>query len=231
MLLPPTNNEVEHIYSHLHRLEARSVAVTSANPGEGCTSVVIALAQRHLLSGHSTLVVDFNLFRPTLVDLELQPKHDYRTPVLVSLRNETLAFQGITAPQCKEAVMSLRQSEFLGELIKQWQQDYSLIIFDTSPLLRNNANNISADVVAAACDQTLLVMMAGITTKAMLTESCNALKQAEATLGGCIINDWHNPSLRTEMLREADRLKNISPTWQQRIKKWLFNNKFISMGV
>lgn len=231
MLLPPTNMEVEHIYAQMNRVHARSIAVASANPGEGTTSVAIALAQRHLLAGNTVLVVDFNMFRPSLEDHGLQPKEDYQTPTLVNLKNENLAFNGVTAPRCKEAVMALRRPELLKDIIEKWQQEYSLVIFDTSPLLRNNANNIPADIIAGACDQTLLVVMAGVTTRAMLSEACEILQQAEANIGGSIINDLNNPCLRTEMLREADRLQRFSPKWQQKIKRWLFNNKFISLGV
>ncbi|MCL2914031.1 hypothetical protein L2725_09545 [Shewanella corallii] len=231
MLLPPTNTEVEHIYSQLNRLHVRSIAITSANPGEGTTSLATAIAQRHLLAGNTVLVVDFNLFRPGLEDHELLEQEEFFTPTLVTLTGESLAFNGIVAPRCKESVMALRRPEFLQKLITRWQEEYSLIIFDTSPLLRNNANNIPADVIASACDQTLMVVMAGVTTKAMVTEACEILQQAEANIGGCIINDLNNPCLRTEMLREADRLEPYSPKWQQKIKRWLFNNKFISLGI
>jgi len=39
----------------------RSIAISSANSGEGVSSIAQALVQRNLLAGHSTLLVDLNL--------------------------------------------------------------------------------------------------------------------------------------------------------------------------
>lgn len=65
MEIPPLNREIEQVYAGVLAKGARAVAVTSAGPGEGVTSVASALAQRSLLAGQSTLLVDLNLNNPS----------------------------------------------------------------------------------------------------------------------------------------------------------------------
>jgi protein-tyrosine kinase len=67
--IPYQNMEIEQIYAQIFSEPKRSIAICSANAGEGVTSLTLALAERHLLAGHSTLVVDLNLYRPALQSL------------------------------------------------------------------------------------------------------------------------------------------------------------------
>ena len=66
MNIPSENVEIEQIYSQVLAQPNRSLAICAANANEGVTSLAIALAQRNLLAGHATLVVDLNLYHPAL---------------------------------------------------------------------------------------------------------------------------------------------------------------------
>lgn len=233
--IPPLNLEVERVFAQLQATAVRSVAVTSANAGEGTTSLALALAQRCLLAGKSTLVVDLNLYHPTLksmLDIEENSQQTLlNSPQLIGSDSQEIVVTGITVPTQREVMMKLRQTGVLEQCIAELSNQYDCVIFDTTPINRINANNIPAERVAAACDGTLLTVLAGKTTEAMVSSAIQRLHAAGGQLLGCIINDRDNPLLKDELLRQTERL----PAKFQRIKNWLQkqirNNRLLSLEI
>jgi len=174
MNIPPEHIEVENIYAKMHLSKHRSIAITAANPQEGVTSLAIALAQRNLLSGNSTLIIDLNLHRPSFFSsLPLnEPSDSGQTiglPQLVSDKEQNTLLMGIPAPEDRAAIMKLRKPGVLESCIKICLQHYDNVIVDTSPLNESEANDIPAERIAAACDTTLLVVLASHFSSAGLT--------------------------------------------------------------
>ncbi len=236
MHIPPQNMEIERSYSQVLAGGNRTLAITSANPGEGVTSIALALVQRNLLAGHSTLLVDLNLYRPSidgLLRLGQQPEEAelLEAPQLVTTQEYPLALTGITAPIRREVVMQLRRPGVLEQCITEWRRGYDSIIFDTSPINRINANNIPPERVAAACDGVLLVVHAGHTTEAMVATATDKLKTTQAELLGCIFNDRDNPPLRSELLREIKRLEPRLGSIARHMGNWIQNNHLLAMEI
>lgn len=236
MRIPPQIMEIEQIYSQLTRNENHAIAICSATAGEGVTSIALALAHRSLLAGNKTLLIDFNLYRPTLNNvIELNEPVDadlsFESPQLVTTQNQPLALLGITAPTRRDRVIKLRKPGSLEQHIKQWQQTFDTIIFDTSPINHNNAGNIPAERVAAACDGALLVVHAGHTNEAMVSTAVKKIQQAGATLLGCIFNDRDNPTLKSELIRETQRLEPRFKSFAENIRKWISNNRLLTTEV
>ncbi len=212
MIFPPQHMEIENIYAHMQMSKHRTIAISSSNPGEGTTSVAIALAQRYLLSGHSTLIIDLNLHHPSfLSEFSLNTMDVSNGPLglpqLVSSENRSLSLTGITAPQDRASIMKLRKPGVLESCLDECKQVFDTIIVDTSPLNRINSNNIPAERVAAACESTLMVVLAGQTREASISSATQRLKNAGARLSGSVINDRYNPHLKSELLRETKRLE------------------------
>jgi len=236
MQIPPQSMEIEKIYSQQHRKGSRSIAVCSANAGEGVTSIALALAQRNLLAGHSTLVVDLNLHQPTLNTLLTLEEPALETGVLdkpriVTVQEQPIALIGITSPSHRDLVMKLRKPGVLEESIIEWKKSFDIIIFDTSPISCVNANNIPAERIAEACDGCLMVVLAGNTTESMVSAAVDKLKCTNAILLGCILNDSSNPSLKSELLREVRRLESHCSGLATRIGKWIHNSHLLSMEI
>lgn len=237
--IPYQNMEIEQIYSQLMSEPGRSIAVCSANTGEGVTSITLALAQRNLLAGCSTLVVDLNLHRPALqnlldirtetTNLPSTPSSSiFATPQLVTVNKSALAVTGITAKIARENIIKLRQPGILEACIREWSKHFDNVLIDTSPLNRINAQNIPAERVAAACDGALLVVLAGQTSEAMLSSAVNKLKTAKAQLLGSVFNDRDNPSLKTELLREVQRLDSGFSWLSRPLKNFISNNQLLN---
>ncbi|WP_434354769.1 protein SypD [Parasalinivibrio latis] len=237
MSIPPLNMEIEQVYSQIMRHQYRTLTVTSANAGEGVTSLALALSQRNLLAGHSTLIVDLNLYHPSLENLGLEihrPNKELtllESPQLVGVPGENITLTGISAPSKRANVMQLRRPEVLEQYIKLWHQDYDLVIFDTSPVSRVNANNIPPERVACASDGTLLVVMSGTTTESAVLAAIKKLNDGGAHLLGTVINDKHSPTLKAELLRELDRFKSKTPKLVSKLKDLIFRNKLLSVDL
>jgi protein-tyrosine kinase len=250
MNIPYHNIEIEQIYSQILSEPGRSIAVCAANSQEGVTSIALALAQRNLMAGRSTLLVDLNMYRPalkSLLDIEaislpdsnnvgINAPHGINTEMLmpaqlITTENNAIALTGITAPSKREHIMKLRQPGILENCINNWLLQYDNVIIDTSPINRINARNIPPERVAAACHGAILVVLAGHTTEAMLSTAVGKLNTANAQLLGCVFNDHDNPSLKNELIREAERLEPGFGWLSKRLKKLLYNNRLLTLEI
>ncbi len=234
MHIPSQNMEIERIYSQILGEGKRAIAISSANSGEGVSSIAQALAQRNLLAGHSTLLVDLNLHHPSLnsllkLDKSVSEPELLDKPQLVTIKEQSTTLTGITPPTRRDLVMKLRKPGVLEQCIAEWQQTFDTIIFDTSPINRINASNIPPERVAAACDGSLLIVLAGSTTAAMVSTAVNKLNAADAQLLGCIYNDRDNPPLKNELLRETHRLEPRFSSIAHRLKHWIQQSHLLSM--
>lgn len=236
MLIPPQNMEIERIYSQLLGPGKHAIAISSANSGEGVSSIAQTLAQRNLLAGNSTLLVDLNLHHPSLsglLKLDKSPAKPelFDAPLLVTAEQQSIALIGITPPIRRDVLMKLRRPGVLEQCIAQWQQTFDTVIFDTSPINRINANNIPAERVATACDGSVLVVLAGSTTESMVCSAVDKLRTAGAQLLGCVYNDRDNPSLKNELLRELRRLEPRFSRISRYLENWIRKSHFLSMEV
>ena len=223
MLIPFQNIELERVYTQTLAGKVRSLAITSANAGEGVTTLATALAHRNLMAGRSTLLVDLNLWNPSLngvldLDTAIEEKGLLPSPRLISSGSQSDALIGITAPTKRDAVLKLREPGVLEQCIEEWHKDYDTVIIDTSPINRVNARNIPAERVAAACDAAILSVLAGMTSETMVSSAVKKLNEAGALLLGSVINDRFNPSLKDELLREIRRISRLRP-----LARWLSN--------
>lgn len=217
--LPIGYLELETIYANTIGAGVRSLAVTSAVAGEGVTTVAEGLARRMEATGQKALLVELNLFHPALSD-QFGVVRSSWLPSDVSTGHIAVrdnGFHFLAAPLSQEAPMRFREHMVLQSAIARWLQDYDAVIFDTSPLNALNKGNIPADLVCSVCEGTLLVVLAGRTHDSAVRDALKRLKAVKACLVGMIINDFYNPTLASELLRETERLRR----WMPRVAQWL----------
>ena len=242
MLFDNVNTEIDTLYQQVFAsgVEVRSVTICAANEQEGVTSLALRLAERSIMAGKSTLVVDLNLYHPSL-ELLLDDSQDrlektsnqtlLSGPGIVSSNNQEWVLTGVPAPLKRSAAMELKNPGVLEQCIARWKEEFDCIIFDTSPINRVNANNIPAVRVAESCDATIMVVLAAKTTNFMLTSALQKLNATKANLIGCVYNDYLNPSLKSELIREARRLPRCLNGLTKKLCAWLEHNRFLSIEV
>lgn len=227
------SNEIENVYAKITADKLRSISITSSTSGEGTTSMVLALANRMLLAGHSVLIVDFYTYTPFFHDILALPQSQSSSlsPALVSDNKDRSILNGVCLPQSKSLLLKLRRHGEIENYIQKWLDDYDFVIFDTTPHDRVNQHNISASRVASACDAAILLVLSGSTTHTMVKETINDLKEAGANMLGCVMNDKLNPTLQDELIRETARLPAMFNPIKSKILTWLHKKSFFKMEV
>ncbi|GEM75414.1 AAA family ATPase [Vibrio sagamiensis] len=217
MSIPATHAEIEQIYLQNEINGFRSICIVGCQSGEGVTSVASALAERWILAGHKTLFVDLNLFKPAFIALNSSINEDEAQ--LITQKNDHQTLMGLPAPTQTTKQLAYRDPTMLSKTMTSWLEDFDRVIIDTSPLLRLNKNNISAQIIAGICDSTILVASYGSTTTKQLTQAKSLLASCNANLTGAILNMKHTESLQNELLLSVKETR-IFP---KRVKQFLYD--------
>ncbi len=123
----------------------------------------------------------------------------------------------IPIPSDDNNQVRFREHAMLNRMIGHWLEQYDCIIFDTSPLCLVNQKNIPAQHVATCCDAAVVVVKSGKTQAHQLKEAMSILQTVQVNLAGTIMNDYNNPLLGVELIRQSEKLKSKLP----RLSNWL----------
>jgi capsular exopolysaccharide synthesis family protein len=175
----------------LHEPTIRTVQLTSAEPGEGKTTLALNLAQTDARLGRRVLLVDADFRRSEVADiLELR-----KSPGLIDVLTERARFEhavqtdksgadvlvaGGFQPSASEMLV-LRN---LAPLLSPLREQYDLIIFDAPPVI----SLVDAAVVAGFVDRTILVVRWAGTRRSVVSHALNEIVAAGGTLGGVILS-------------------------------------------
>jgi len=234
-MLSVTSQEVETVFSRTYVRGSHCMALTAASPGEGVSTLLLALARRHVLAGRSTLIVDLNLLNSGL-------SHAfgiYKTPwegfwmagedVALPDGQEGMAI--LSPPSDLNQLIKLREPDVLEQAIMEWKKHYEVVLIDTPPLNNLNAGTISSPRICAACDSVVLLVLAGETTNSMVEVSVKKLMEVDARLLGTVINDRLNPTLKQELLRELHRLERHLPRLTTWLRDKITSSKMLSLDM
>lgn len=112
-----------------------------------------------------------------------------------------------------------REHTMLNRMISFWLEKHDCVIFDTSPLCLVNQKNIPAQHVATCCDAAVMVIKSGKTQVHQLKDAIEILHTVDVNLAGTIMNDFDNPLLGVELIRQCEKLGKRFPKTSQ----WLIN--------
>lgn len=172
----------------------KSILVTSAEPGEGKTTLAASLAVSYSLLGKKVLVIDGDIRRGTISNhfgiASLPGLSDYLVsnddePAIHQMqKNPTLhvLVSGTNSPN----VVDLLSSNKLGELIQKCESMYDLIIIDSPPVLDLADTLVLSKVVQSV----LFVISAHSTKRETIKASVQQLKAIDAPLIGTVLNKY-----------------------------------------
>lgn len=172
-------------------LEDRRVfAVTSASPGDGKTSLCLALGLSYAACGTRTLLIDCDL-----IGSGLSSRMNVNAPegVLEAIANRSLMpyvrqtdVNDVSILPCGSASnlhASTLSPQSLRRLIEEAEQHYEVILIDTGPIL----GSIEASLVCAAADAVILTVARG-QQRPMVERSLSHLQAIGAKLAGVVFN-------------------------------------------
>ncbi len=168
---------------------ARTLLVTSSNPGEGKTTTAANLAFAMAMDGRKVILVDTDLRRPALHKLLDLPPVPGLTDVLLGhaplapqeiMSGLSVLTAGSTPPNPGELLNSRKFRNLVATLTEQ----ADVVIFDSPPAL------VAADsaILASQMDGTIMVVETGSTKKASARRALETLRHARATVLGIAYN-------------------------------------------
>ena len=172
---------------------AKSILVTSPNPGEGKSLTAANLAIVMAQAGLKTIIVDSDLRIPVLHKIFQVPNLDGLTDLLRSSQPEVGDYLKDTGIENLQVITSgplpPNSSEMLGSqrmiaLIERLEDKADLVIFDSPPILAVT----DAAVLSQRVDGVMLVIQAGRTRRDATREAVNRLRQLGARVLGVVLN-------------------------------------------
>lgn len=169
-----------------------SVLITSAQSGEGKTTVTANLALSLAQLGESVLLIDADLRRPSLHDFFgiescsglvnfLTGKTDWRNFVWQSpTKGLSVLFCGPVPPN----PVDLLSSESMPNLIREASHEYKFVLLDSPPLLNLSDSRILATLV----DGVILVVGSGTTPRDVVHRAYTSVIDAGSRVLGTAVN-------------------------------------------
>lgn len=224
--------ELDQVYLQTLGRGIRSLAVCAANSGEGVSTVACALALRHQQSGKSVLLVDMNMFKPSidqrfqLARSHWQVEPDSAAKAMMTVRPGLDVLTASAAP-----ANGFRQMDAIQTMLDLWLKHYDAIVFDTSPLNAINRHNIPAELMCACVQGSLIVVKTAVTREEELQQAVSRLKAYHVNLLGAVMNDVSFPTLRAEMMREAQRMAKRFPRLSGWLRRFAQQNPLVNIRV
>lgn len=172
---------------------SRVIAVTSALPGNGKSTVSTRLAEALAKTGAEVIVVDFDLRRPTLHEYFGTTGRDGVTTSLVGLGNSGELVQQTSRPGIRllaaGPLVPVSASVVAGEgplktMLDNLRKAADYVIIDTSPI----TIGAEALAVAAVAEATLVVVDPHSARRDVLNIAVDQLRTARANLTGVVLN-------------------------------------------
>jgi polysaccharide biosynthesis transport protein len=181
-----------HLQQSVAHGKSKLLMFTSAQPGEGKSTVTYELGLTLARLGLNVLLVDADMYTPSLhlhsrlsnvkgLSNLVGPEadwHDCIQPGEVASLDILLS-----GPQSQDSFALLR-SEKMTELLQQWRQAYDYVLIDTPAL----THGIDAQSLAAKVDATILVLGLELVTKPAVLRAMNLLTAERHQFIGLVVN-------------------------------------------
>jgi Mrp family chromosome partitioning ATPase len=219
----PQSAEIHRVFSMLGE-DCRIIAVTSACPGEGVSSLAYALARRAAASARKTLLVELNLHRPALAEQYAVPSLRWlATGDDWSAAAHRFAETGLALLPCPTGLSATERVQFsnreiLGALIDQWRSEFDLVVIDCCAASQLNQGNIPAPLIASLADATVLVALAAQTGSPAVAKAIKLLTEAGAKIRCGVLNMDQERTLYTGLSKLAGQLARYSPRASRALK-------------
>lgn len=174
--------------------EARTILVTSPAPGEGKTTAVSNLGIAMAQAGQRTLIVDTDFRRPMqhkVFGLNRQARG--LSCVLVGQMDldeaiEELPMANLSVLTCGPDVPNpaeMLNGDRFAAIVKTLAGRYDRVLIDSPPVIAV----ADAQIVAALCDVTVLVLRAHKSMRRVSVQACDSLAGVGGRILGVVVND------------------------------------------
>jgi polysaccharide biosynthesis transport protein len=170
-----------------------SIIVSSAEPGDGKTTIAVQLAQTVAAMGKRVLLIDADLRRPSVhTQLQLQNHQGLFEVITANLPLQEAFQHPAHLPLCKvlpaghfpSDPTQILASQRMQECMNKFHQIADLVIYDAPPL----GGLADASILAPHTDGILFVVGLGKTNQSVLTETLENLQISQVPILGIVCN-------------------------------------------
>ena len=172
---------------------AKAIHITSPTPGDGKSTLASNLAITMAQAGQRTLIIDADFRKP--VQHKIFELDDGKGLSSLLAGRDTIEqvvqpteIDGLDIMTCGPDVPNpseLLNSDIFAETLKKLTERYDRVIVDSPPV----APVADAQILAAVCDITLLVVRAEKTTRRQAQHARDSLLSVGAQILGAVVND------------------------------------------
>jgi len=189
----------QKVFAKLKETDGKTLLIASPLDNTGSSLLAGALAYDIACSfQQNVLLIDCNMRRAGLHDFFYVPQSYGFTDLIVNnlpwqavvKQTSTSCLSIITAGEPIENFSEHLRYAHIPNLVKEIQNQYDLIIFDTSPVLKPNRNNVNIASLAAVSDYFLLVTKQLGTTRDQLKETKAIVEAGNGKINGIVINEF-----------------------------------------
>jgi capsular exopolysaccharide synthesis family protein len=179
------------LFSAQRGTHPRVLAVSSANEGEGKTTVVSNLAIALAQAGQRVLLIDGDMRRPRIHDVFELSNSGGLSEVLagkvpLTIR-ETRVPSLFMLPAGSSGDGNLLFKPSLGQLLERLRSEFDMVLIDTPPMLQIP----DARVLGRHADAMIMVIRAARTSRDAARQACARLAEDGIPLLGTILTDWN----------------------------------------
>lgn len=215
---------IDRLFSTIQQQSIRSLALTAAEASEGVTTLTLALAKRLAAAKISTLLVDFDLSSASLshyFQREFIQSGDLEAALQKNIIQTDIAHLSfLPAPRIGSKLITLRDKNFIANQIQKLQQQYQIILFDTSAVNSEQDQVIPSETVCGATDSCLMVVLTGKTSRMSIEFAVKKIHHAGGKLIGSVFNDQYNPPLRDELIEFCQKISSRFPKSAKRLENY-----------
>ncbi len=191
----------EKVFAGLEKSNGNTLLIASPHDNTGSSLLAAALGYNAACSCQkSVLLIDCNMRRAGLHTLfKLPQSYGFTELIQNNLPWQAVVketginnLQMITAGAPCDNFSEYLHYSHIPNLIQEIRDQFDLIIFDTSPVLTPNRNNVNLVSLSSVADYFLLIIKKSGTTKDHLKEAQNVIEAGNGRIDGIVLNE-HTP--------------------------------------